>query len=257
MKTTTQCFAALLTFCCLFASPLYAAKAPTVDICHWDDDTGEFKLKKINGNAQKGHLGHGDELPGADPETTSTPLNSECVLVVNAPLVIARAYINVDRTQGYDDNIDIPIAEIFDVDLSGTVSIGDKLTFGQVPASFNPCPLIDSAPQCTEALPFKDEDDRIVTEVLSSDDSHFYFSYLSTDEEEGNFGMGKAINFESLTIDINGNFLLSLQDKIDNVNVNILNDSIDYYAPGETPIIEYDMDKPIADDYFFDVELPL
>ena len=74
MKPVIKLYAGLITACCmLFAGSLYAGKAPTVNICHWDDDTGAFKLKQVNGNAQKAHLGHGDEIPEADPETTSTP----------------------------------------------------------------------------------------------------------------------------------------------------------------------------------------
>ena len=135
MKPVIKLYAGLITACCmLFAGSLYAGKAPTVDICHWDDDTGAFKLKQVNGNAQKAHLGHGDEIPEADPETTSTPLDANCELVVNPPAVIARAYINVDKQDGYDgDGSDIPIVEVLDVDGNSTVSSGDVVRFGQFP----------------------------------------------------------------------------------------------------------------------------
>jgi formylglycine-generating enzyme required for sulfatase activity len=39
---------------------------PKVSICHWDDDTGEYKLISVAGPAQEAHMRHGDEAAGGD-----------------------------------------------------------------------------------------------------------------------------------------------------------------------------------------------
>ena len=43
---------------------LASKPAPRLDVCHLDDDI--FKKININGNARKGHLKHGDVLPGTN-----------------------------------------------------------------------------------------------------------------------------------------------------------------------------------------------
>lgn len=46
-------------------SPMAAAKkAPKVDVCHFDGDTGAFRVINVSGNALPAHIAHGDAQPG-------------------------------------------------------------------------------------------------------------------------------------------------------------------------------------------------
>ena len=45
----------------LTTSVVLAAKMDKVDVCHLDDETGEYHTININGNALPAHLAHGDK----------------------------------------------------------------------------------------------------------------------------------------------------------------------------------------------------
>ena len=248
MKPVIKLYAGLITACCmLFAGSLYAAKAPTVDICHWDDDTGEFLLKKINGNAQKGHLGHGDEIPGADPDSTSTPLNADCELVVGAPAVLARAYINVDQLPEYDDEFDIPIVEIIDNDESNDVSVGDIVRYGQYPTLYGyMCPPHDSTCFAIDSF-------GLVDESVS-------FIFLSTATQFGlatsggtSVSLNKSAGRERVGVGIrqNGNFEVSIEDYISGAQ-SFQHDSIFF---DNSVLINNPIPQDTVDNAYLNVEL--
>lgn len=125
----------------LLAGPVQAAKAPQVDICHFDADEGIFKPTAISGNAMQKHLdNHGDQLPNVDPGSGAPILDEDCLVVIAPPAVLARAYIDVDKSGNYDGNVDIEIAELVDTNRDGEPNVGDTVQLGQYPTSFNPCP---------------------------------------------------------------------------------------------------------------------
>lgn len=124
----------------LLAGPVQAAKAPQVDICHFDADKGIFKPIAISGNAVQKHLdNHGDQLPNVDPGSGAPILDEDCLVVIAPPAVLARAYIDVDKNENYDGNVDIEIAELVDTHRNGEPSVGDTVQLGQYPTSFDPC----------------------------------------------------------------------------------------------------------------------
>ena len=150
MKKCIKLFAGLFAACLLLvAGPIQAAKAPKVDICHFDAAEGIFKPISVSGNALQPHLdNHGDQLPGVDPGTGMPILDEECSVVMAPPAVLARAYIDVDRSGDYNAMVDVDISQLVDTDGSGGPSVGDSVLLGQYPKTFDPCPLPTKA--CTD-----------------------------------------------------------------------------------------------------------
>ena len=116
-----------------------AAKAPKVDICHFDANTGLYTLLSVNGNATQKHLdNHGDSFPDTDNGTVN--LDGDCTIVPPVK-VFARAFINVDGFPGYNSAVDIEIARLEDAGFhDGILNPGDVLKLGQYPTEFIPCP---------------------------------------------------------------------------------------------------------------------
>jgi hypothetical protein len=64
------------------------------DVCHYDADTDEFHLIRINGNAVDKHLDHGDHFPGTQG------LDDDCV-AAEASLVASGAYSENGLSDGF------------------------------------------------------------------------------------------------------------------------------------------------------------
>ena len=146
MKNSTQCFTALLAFCCLFVSPLYAAKVAQVEICHYDFDKSEYKLILMSTKGSDNHkLNHPDDHPGAAvPGNDGSIFDESCNVIEDAAALLAIAYIDVDRNGSYAADIDIPMVEVRDDNRNGIFDIGDVVIFGQYPITLDPCPLSES-----------------------------------------------------------------------------------------------------------------
>ena len=138
MKPVIKLYAGLITVCCmLFAGSLYAAKPAGIPMCHYDDDTNEYKLKSVNPKAKDAHLGHGDLLPGMDNGDGNESVDDDCFLVLPETL-LAIAYINVDQVAGYHSEADFPIVEIYNADSDPRITAGDKVKFGHYPLGADP-----------------------------------------------------------------------------------------------------------------------
>jgi hypothetical protein len=147
-----------------------AGAAPNkVDVCHVPAETPE-NTKRLSVGGQGGavadHLSHGDWLVTApicedaiaDNNCDGLPdgPNAEhydCVIRTGnpdaicdnqtciEPAPIARAYIDVDPTDGgFDSTKDVTIAVLLDSDATLGLSVGDTLLFGRYPLSLDPCP---------------------------------------------------------------------------------------------------------------------
>jgi hypothetical protein len=135
-----------LAACILFAAgAAQAAKAPKVDICHFDAEEGIFKPISVNGNAVRKHVEkHGDRFPNVDPPDGGLVLDEDCLGIITLPpYVFARAYIDVNKNQNYEGETDIDIAYVEDVNNNGILEIGDQIIFSQYPLNFDPCPAGD------------------------------------------------------------------------------------------------------------------
>ena len=133
--------AVLLTFIMAMgaSTALHAKKLPKVDLCHFDGDTGLYKLKNVSMNAQKVHLRHGDGLPGEDNPEIGIVFDDECN-PITAPAVLAHAFIEmgVPADRVYDPETDFTIARLDDTNGDGVPSAGDVVTMGYYPKNFNP-----------------------------------------------------------------------------------------------------------------------
>jgi hypothetical protein len=70
---------AALSIGLLAAGAAQAAKAPKVDICHFDAEEGIFKPISLNGNAVANHVeNHGDQFPNIDPPEGGIELDEYC-----------------------------------------------------------------------------------------------------------------------------------------------------------------------------------
>jgi hypothetical protein len=129
----------------LAAGAAQAAKAPKVDICHFDAEEGIFKPISLNGNAVANHVeNHGDQFPNVDPGNGGIVLDEDCLgAMTPPPYVFARAYIDVNKNQSYDGDTDIDIAYVEDENNNGVLDIGDQVVFSQYPLNFDPCPAGD------------------------------------------------------------------------------------------------------------------
>jgi hypothetical protein len=178
---TKKTYAGLITAAVLVGSlamtSAQAAKAK-VDVCHVPVETPEdYKLKSVSGNggAVAEHLLHSDWLVtppicedaiadnncdgiADDPDA----LNYDCVVLTGnadatcdanvcvepdlSPFVFARAFIDVNQNQTYESDADIEISSLEDTNESGQLDVGDTLTSGQYPLSFDPCPAMQCNP---------------------------------------------------------------------------------------------------------------
>lgn len=139
MNPIYKLIAGLFTACLLLvAGPLHAAKAPKVDICHYDADEAIYKLIAVSGNAQQPHLTHGDLIPEVDNGLGELSLDTDCFAVV-PPTVLARAYIDKNRDGEYDGTIDVDILQLLDSDGFPGFTVGDTVVYGQYPTTFDPC----------------------------------------------------------------------------------------------------------------------
>ena len=136
---------ALVFVCILGVGQVEAATVPTVEICHFDTTEGVFKKLSINGNAVQWHLEqHGDLFPGSSNDEETIFLDDDCNEVV-PPVVLARAYIDVNRNGSYEPSDDYEIATLIDDSAApdNIPSPGDKVLLSQYPETFDPCPLPD------------------------------------------------------------------------------------------------------------------
>ncbi|MEE9345764.1 MAG: hypothetical protein V3U88_09190 [Methylococcales bacterium] len=86
-------------------------------------------------------------------------------LTVEPTFVLARAYINRDRIDGFDPFEDLVIAELLDTDPASdaVASVGDTVILNQYPTSFDPCPIINNTlADCTDIGTFSEKEFPIV-----------------------------------------------------------------------------------------------
>jgi hypothetical protein len=135
---------AALSIGLLAAGSAQAAKAPKVDICHFDAEAGTYTKISTSPKALPAHLGnHGDVLPGVDNGDGELSLDEDCLaIIIDPPEVVARAFINADRQPGYNPTYDIPIVELIDTFDDDMPSAGDTLQYNQYPTSFDPCDAV-------------------------------------------------------------------------------------------------------------------
>ena len=244
MKPVIKLYAGLITACCmLFAGSLYAAKVPTVDICHYDFDTSQYKLLSVSQNAEKALVkNHPDGFVGESvPDTTNSSFDEYCNIIDNMPMVVARAYIDVDRNDQYSED-DIMIVEVHDLSGNGTSGVGDEVRFGQFPTNKNPCSDITMSTCSVGVHPTVD--DFIATSTT-------FFSNVSLYSDNGfRVSFSKSETQESLQVfDGIYPFPLSLSDRL----TPLINDSYQDFAG----IINdgSGVSSPrLGDDYFINVE---
>jgi hypothetical protein len=76
MKTTI-----IILLTAVMSLPAFAGGKPKVEICHFDQDYGVWKLISISNKAVNQHLTkHDDGLPGGKTLGTETPLDEACTL---------------------------------------------------------------------------------------------------------------------------------------------------------------------------------
>ena len=123
MKTVTRHRPLLATVVALAATAALAGPAlagqTKVEICHFDEDAGEYKLLRVAQAASGAHFAdHDDIQPNSD---------GEC-----PPALLARAY------QTMPDGSERTISQLVDTDESGTPTPGDVVEVAGVLRDFDP-----------------------------------------------------------------------------------------------------------------------
>ena len=165
MKTTFSLLAATCAVSlALLTAPVHAAKKAKVDICHFSTGQGIFKKLSVNGNATSAHMGHGDQYPNTPAENGNPTLDEDCLIILDPPKVLARAYIDTDGDGQYTGTTDIEIAELLDTNDDNTASAGDTIQLSQYPLTRDPCPTGPSS--CT--VGFFANDPMTVSAIVAS-----------------------------------------------------------------------------------------
>ena len=119
--------------------PLLTAQEPKVEVCHYNAGKDTFEKISVPRKALTTHIiKHGDIFPGDSNEDQSIVLDENCNIIADFN-VFARAYIDVNRNQTFNESVDITIAELIDSDDNGRLQAGDRIRMVHYLKAVIPC----------------------------------------------------------------------------------------------------------------------
>lgn len=195
-------FLALFSVVMISTADVYAVKSEKIDICHYDNDTEQYKRLRVSMNGWiNGHMkNHPMDAPAGEGK-----FDDDCNIIPDVK-VFARVYRENGNNSEYDADVDQLYVSIVDTNGNEIFDEGDTLKIEAIPGDFSANPeLIDVG-----------ETEFEVAEVIEADTNRLNF-HATTSATTSFF----VLSIEDILEDFEGigiNKSLNLRDRFVNDN---------------------------------------